>query len=46
VTMDTGPDALLDGDGAAIVIHAKQDDYATDPAGNSGERIACGRIER
>jgi Cu-Zn family superoxide dismutase len=46
VTLDRGPDALLDGDGAAIVIHANQDDYTTDPAGNSGDRIACGRIER
>ncbi len=33
---------LLDEDGAAIVIHADADDYKTDPAGNSGKRIACG----
>jgi len=33
---------LLDPDGAAIVIHATADDYRTDPAGNSGARIACG----
>jgi Cu-Zn family superoxide dismutase len=33
---------LLDADGAAVVIHAKADDYRTDPSGNSGERIACG----
>ncbi|MDT8758912.1 superoxide dismutase family protein [Sphingomonas psychrotolerans] len=33
---------LLDEDGAAIVIHAKADDYKTDPSGNSGGRIACG----
>jgi Cu-Zn family superoxide dismutase len=33
---------LLDGDGAAIVIHANADDYRTDPSGNSGGRIACG----
>ncbi len=32
---------LLDGDGAALVIHARPDDYVTDPAGNSGDRIAC-----
>lgn len=35
---------LLDADGAALVIHAKQDDYVTDPSGNSGDRIACGVI--
>ncbi len=34
--------ALLDADGAAIVIHAAADDYRTDPSGNSGARVACG----
>ena len=34
--------ALLDQDGAAIVIHERPDDYRTDPSGNSGARIACG----
>lgn len=33
---------LLDADGAALVIHASADDLMTDPAGNSGARIACG----
>jgi Cu-Zn family superoxide dismutase len=36
--------ALLDEDGSAIVIHAGLDDYQTDPAGNAGDRIACGVI--
>ncbi len=30
--------------GRAIVIHANADDYASQPAGNSGPRIACGLI--
>jgi superoxide dismutase, Cu-Zn family len=36
----------LTANGAAVVIHAKADDYKTDPAGNAGERIACGVIEK
>jgi superoxide dismutase, Cu-Zn family len=36
--------ALLDADGSAIIIHAGADDYKTDPAGNAGDRIACGVI--
>ena len=41
----SGRGGLLDGDGASIVIHGSEDDYATDPAGNSGGRIACGVIK-
>lgn len=41
-----GHNALLDTDGASIVIHSARDDYATDPAGNAGGRIACGVIIR
>jgi Cu-Zn family superoxide dismutase len=37
--------ALLDGDGAALVIHAQADDHVTDPSGNSGGRIACAVIQ-
>jgi Cu-Zn family superoxide dismutase len=39
------PGALLDADGAALVIHAAADDYVTDPSGNSGARIACAVIQ-
>lgn len=31
--------------GKAVVIHDMPDDYRTQPAGDSGERIACGVIE-
>ena len=30
--------------GKAIVVHKNADDYASQPAGNSGDRIACGVI--
>lgn len=39
-----GTSGVLDADGAAIVVHAGPDDYKTDPAGNSGARIACGVV--
>jgi Cu-Zn family superoxide dismutase len=38
--------ALLDADGAAFVVHARSDDYRTDPAGDAGDRIACGVIQK
>jgi Cu-Zn family superoxide dismutase len=41
-----GERALLDADGTAIVIHEGADDALTDPAGNSGKRIACGVITK
>ena len=36
--------ALLDEDGSAVVIHSGSDDYTSEPAGNAGDRIACGVI--
>lgn len=41
-----GDGALLDADGAAFVIHAGPDDNVSDPAGNSGPRVACGVFVR
>ena len=38
---DGGPHDLV---GKAVIVHAKQDDYSTQPSGNSGDRIACGVI--
>lgn len=31
--------------GKSVVVHAKRDDYKTQPAGDSGDRIACGVVE-
>jgi superoxide dismutase, Cu-Zn family len=45
VTLKEGPHSLLRS-GAAIVVHAKGDDYKTDPSGNSGDRVACGVITK
>ncbi|HEX7623369.1 MAG TPA: superoxide dismutase family protein [Anaeromyxobacteraceae bacterium] len=45
-TLGQGSSSLLNPEGASIVIHAGPDDGKTDPAGNSGARIACGVIEK
>ena len=43
-----GDDAhsLFSNGGTSLVIHAKADDMVTDPAGNAGDRIACGVIKK
>jgi Cu-Zn family superoxide dismutase len=46
VTLGDGANSVFHDGGTAIVIHAKEDDYKTDPAGNSGPLIACGVIEK
>jgi superoxide dismutase, Cu-Zn family len=46
VTLSDGTDSLFHPGGTALVVHAGPDDYKTDPAGNSGDRIACGVIEK
>lgn len=46
VTLDKGKsNSLLKLGGTSIIIHADADDYQTDPAGNSGARIACAAIK-
>lgn len=44
VTLDEGANSLYANGGTALVIHAAADDMKTDPAGNAGDRIACGTI--
>lgn len=41
VTLAAGPKSLKDMDGSALVIHAKPDDYKTQPSGDAGDRIGC-----
>jgi superoxide dismutase, Cu-Zn family len=36
-----GPDSII---GKSIVVHEKEDDLKSDPAGNSGARVTCGVI--
>jgi Cu-Zn family superoxide dismutase len=31
--------------GKAVIVHEKQDDLQSDPAGNSGARVACGVLQ-
>jgi superoxide dismutase, Cu-Zn family len=38
--------SIFSNGGTALVIHAKADDLKTDPAGNAGDRIACGVITK
>lgn len=37
-------ETLFDADGSSIVIFEKADDYTTEPEGNAGSRIACGKL--
>lgn len=43
-TLRDGPGSLLKEGGTAMVIHAQPDDYASNPAGNAGPRVACGVV--
>ena len=44
VNLGTDTHSLYSNGGTALVVHAKADDMKTDPAGNAGDRIACGVI--
>jgi superoxide dismutase, Cu-Zn family len=44
VSLTPGPTSVFDADGTSLVIHASADDQVTNPAGNSGARIACGVV--
>ncbi len=46
VSLGTGANSVFSNGGTALVIHAKADDMKTDPAGNAGDRIACGTITK
>lgn len=41
ITIDPGVTTVI---GKAVVLHADPDDIASQPAGNSGKRIACGVV--
>ena len=56
--LDVGPDGKANYDrvdsmlvydsitGLSVLVHAGEDDYVTQPSGNSGARVGCGVIER
>jgi Cu-Zn family superoxide dismutase len=46
VTLGDGANSLFAGGGTALMIHAKADDLMSDPAGNAGDRMACGTITK
>jgi Cu-Zn family superoxide dismutase len=41
VTLAPGPTSIV---GRSLVVHRDRDDFATQPAGNAGPRVACGVI--
>ena len=46
VTLGEGANSVFAGGGTALMIHARADDLKSDPAGNAGDRIACGVISK
>jgi Cu-Zn family superoxide dismutase len=43
ISLGAGDDSIV---GRAVIVHEKADDYTTQPAGNSGARLACGLISK
>ncbi len=41
ITLDDGETSIV---GKAFIVHAKKDDFKKQPAGNAGDRVACGVI--
>ena len=46
ITMGSDSHSIFSNGGTALMIHAKADDMKADPAGNAGDRIACGVITK
>nr|WP_071393705.1 superoxide dismutase family protein [Bacillus tuaregi] len=46
VTFKEGKTTLLTKEGLTIVIHNEKDDGMSQPAGNAGDRVACGEISK
>lgn len=45
ITLRDGENSIIEGDGTALIVHEKADDYITQPSGDAGGRLACGVIE-
>ncbi len=46
ISLGSEANSVFSNGGTALVIHAKADDLKTDPAGNAGDRVACGVITK
>jgi Cu-Zn family superoxide dismutase len=46
ISMDpSAPNSIFANGGTSVVVHEKADDEKSDPAGNAGNRIACGVVK-
>lgn len=46
VNLGDGADSVFKAGGTSIIVHAGPDDYSSQPAGNSGDRVGCGVITK